>query len=308
MKALVTGGSGFLGAWVVGRLLTRGLQVRILDVSDDRRILREVLGARADAVEWFRGDVAVASQVESAMDGCMHVAHIAGVLTPTCRSNPVLGAQVNLLGTLHVFEAARRQGISRVVYVSSAGVYAANHGRYPEPFTHYGAFKLAAEGSARAYFVDAGISSVGFRPLVIYGPGREGGPSAGISLACRAAAHGEPYRIEFSGKTGFIYVDEVAQAIELAMFSDSQGAFVYPMKGEVADVKDVIKAIRQCVPGADVTCEGPSIWLTTKFDDSALYRDCQQLQRVHLSEGIARTFNHYRSFHGEPHESVEVAN
>ena len=115
-----------------------------------------------------------------------------GVLTPTCSANPVLGAQVNLLGSLHVFDAALAHGVRQVVYASSAGVYGPDHADYPAPATHYGAFKLAVEGAARAYWPTQGLASVGFRPFIVYGPGRESGVSAGPSLACRAAAQGQP--------------------------------------------------------------------------------------------------------------------
>ncbi|WP_163837351.1 NAD-dependent epimerase/dehydratase family protein, partial [Providencia stuartii] len=67
----------------------------------------------------------------------------------------------------------------------------------PRPTTHYGTFKLACEGSARAYLADRGLASIGFRPFIVYGPGRETGLTAGPSLACRAAARGESYRIPY---------------------------------------------------------------------------------------------------------------
>jgi nucleoside-diphosphate-sugar epimerase len=299
VKVLVTGGSGFLGAWVIRRMLARGLSVRVLDVSADRKVVREIVGAAADDLEWCTGDVSNAADVEAALAGCRHVAHIAGVLTPVCRADPVRGAEINLLGTLHVFNAARRAGIRRVVYVSSAGVYSDAHGLYPEPSTHYGAFKLACEGSARAYFKDAGISSVGLRPLVIYGPGREGGPSAGVSVACKAAVRGEPFDIAFTGRTGFVYVDEVAEAIELGLFSDREGAFAYGMKGEVAEVADVLAAIRQLHPAAALSCSGAPIWLSSDFDDVPLYQDFPALRKVALSEGIAQTIAHYRAHPGD---------
>ena len=107
MKVLVTGGSGFLGAWVMRRLLARGIDVRAFDVRRDDRLLNAISGTNAGRAEWSTGDIASASDVSDAMRGCSDVIHLAGVLTPSCSAHPVRGAQVNLIGTLNVFEAAR---------------------------------------------------------------------------------------------------------------------------------------------------------------------------------------------------------
>jgi len=292
MRVLVTGGGGFLGAFVVKRMLARGAEVRVLDVTDNRTLCRFINGDAADKLDWVVGDVADRATVDKAVAGCTHVAHIAGVLTPVCRTDPVRGAEINVMGTLYVFEAAKQHGVQRVAYTSSAGVYSETHGAYPDPATHYGAFKLANEGSARAYWDDAKISSTGLRPLVIYGPGREGGPSAGISLACRAAAEGKHYTIPFSGLTGFVYVDECAAAIEIGL-DNAPGAHVYPMKGEATTVEQAIAAIRKHKPSAQITCEGKPIWLTTEFDDSALYKAHPNHKRVLVDEGVKRTIDFY---------------
>ena len=162
--------------------------------------------------------------VMSAAEGCDIVAHLAAILTPACRDNPIRGAEINLIGTLNMFLAARRHGMGRVVYMSSAGVFGPDNGHTPFPTTHYGAFKLACEGAARAYYADHGISSIGFRPFVVYGPGRESGGSAGPSLAARAAAWGEAYTIPFSGASGLVYVDDVAAAYEAAVLREIDDA------------------------------------------------------------------------------------
>lgn len=292
MRVLVTGGGGFLGAFVVKRMLARGADVRILDVTANRTLVRLIVGDAADRLDWWVGDVGDKAMVDDAVAGCTHIAHIAGVLTPVCRADPVRGAQINLMGTLYIFEAAKRHGVERIAYMSSAGVYSSTHGAYPDPATHYGAFKLAGEGSARAYWEDAQVSSTGLRPLVIYGPGREGGPSAGISLACRAAAEGKPYVIPFSGLSGFVYVDEVAAAVEIGLDA-APGAYVYPMKGDVTTVEQIIAAIQSYRPGAQLTCEGKPIWLTTEFDDGALYKDHPGHKRVLIDEGVKRTIDFY---------------
>src|SRR5690606_41840454 len=94
----------------------------------------------------------------------------------------------------------------------------------------YGTYKLACEGAARAYWSHSGdaapIASVGLRPLVVYGPGREGGASAGLSLACRAVVRGEAYTVPFSGTTGLVYVEDVGEAFVAAALATLDVAHV----------------------------------------------------------------------------------
>ncbi len=294
MRILVTGGAGFLGAWVARRLTASGHAVRIFDRQEDRSLVRAILGPDIGHVEWRKGDITRDSEVDAAVAGCSGIVHLAAMLTPACAANPVLGAQVNLIGTLNVFEAAKRHGIRSIAYASSAGVFGPDDGTTPLPNTHYGAFKLACEGSARAYWHDAGIGSVGFRPLVIYGPGREVGGSAGPTVACRKAIEGEAYAIPFSGETDMIYVDDVAAAFEAAATRAVAGAHVFNLRGEVASVTRIITEIEALVPGARLTATGGGLPVTAHIaahDPTAILGP---LPRTPLREGLARTVRFYR--------------
>jgi len=151
------------------------------------------------------------------------------LLTPACAANPIRGAQVNLIGTLNVFEAARRAGLKHVVYASSAGVYGPDSPTQPRPPTLYGTWKLAAEGIARTYLADHAVTSVGLRPFVVCGAGREVGLSSGPSLACRAALRGEAYTIPFNGPNGLVYVGDVVRAFAAALTPKQAGTFVFDM-------------------------------------------------------------------------------
>jgi UDP-glucose 4-epimerase len=226
MTVLVTGGGGFLGAWTIRRLLRRGKAVRVLDATDSRTLARSVVGAAAKELDWRVGDISRTEDVDQAMEGCDGVIHLAGLLTPACQDNPIRGAQVNLIGTLNVFEAAKRLQLRKVIYTSSVSVFGRDSGELPLPSTHYGAFKLACEGCARTYWEYDGLSSIGFRPAVVYGPGRETGLTGGISMACRAAVRAEAFTIGFSGATDFVFVDDVAAALEQALLIEVKGLCV----------------------------------------------------------------------------------
>ena len=297
MHVLVTGGAGFLGAWVVRTLLEMGHTVRVFDTRHEPRLLREIVGPAAESLEWHIGDIGDENSVFAAAVGCDTVIHLAGVLTPQCRDNPLLGARINLLGTINIFEAARRQGWRQLAYASSAGVFGPDDAVNPLPATLYGTYKLACEGVARAYCVDAGdaapIASVGLRPLVVYGPGREGGLSAGPSLACRAAARGEPYVMPFSGETGFVYVEDAARAFAIAACQPLEGAHVFNMMGEVAGIQDFIDEVVRQRPDAQLGIEGPPLPIRPAIDNPDLQAILPGATRTPLAEGIARTLAYY---------------
>ncbi|PMR67555.1 NAD-dependent epimerase/dehydratase family protein [Halomonas heilongjiangensis] len=293
MRVLISGGSGFLGAWIIRRLLKGGHEVRVLDRRGDSRLVESIAGS-LDGVEWRLGDVSVSEDVMAAVAGCDAVIHLAALLTPACRDDPLLGARVNLVGTLNLFEAARRHGLSRLVYASSAGVFGPDDGGTPNPMTHYGAFKLACEGCARAYFLDAGIDSVGFRPLVIYGPGRERGLSAGPTLACRAAVARQPYTIPFTGMADFIFVGDVAAAFEAAVTRDYSGAHVFNLRGETASVAALIAEIRRQAPEAALEAAGEALPIHAELEASELSPVLGDLPRTTLRDGLSRTLDFYR--------------
>lgn len=294
MRVLVTGGNGFMGAWIIRRLLARGCHVRVFDRTEDRRLVDAVAGPDAvhgvtPGVSWHTGDIAHAADVAAAMDGCGGVIHLAGVLTPVCAADPVRGAEINLIGTLNVFDAAIAHGLDRVIYTSSAGVFGPDDPVNPAPASHYGAFKLACEGSARAYWTGRGMPSVGFRPFIVYGPGRETGVSAGPTLACRAAARGEAYTIPFTGTVGMVYVEDVAAAYESALFGPCTGARVVNLAGEPASMDTIIALIRDQIPDAALSCAGPLLPIAP-----GVVSDPVDAPATPLAQGLARTIAFYR--------------
>jgi len=297
MQVLVTGGSGFIGAWLIKRLVEAGHRIRIFDASHDRALVRSIAGAdAADALDWRHGDIAEAAQVMDAAQGCDGIINLAGILTPACKADPIRGAKINLLGTLNVFNAAIALGIRRIVYTSSAGVFGPTDGRIPYPTTHYGAFKLACEGSARAYWEDARLASIGFRPYIVYGAGREVGLTAGPSLACRAAARNEAYDIPYSGSAGLVHVDDVTAAYEMALQREPDGAHVFNMPGEVVSNDDVIAAIRAVVPDAKIGAGGPPLPIVSDIEQGDLRKILVGVPHTGIREGVRRTVAQYRQW------------
>ena len=291
MRVLVTGGQGFLGAWIVRRLHAGGHQVRVFDLGRNTELVERIAGTLPD---WVTGDVSDPAQVLEAARGCDAIIHLAGILTPACAANPKRGAEINLIGTINVFEAARELGISQVVYTSSAAAYGPEAGAPPFPVTHYGAFKLACEGCARAYWEEQKIASIGFRPYIVYGPGRETGLTAGPSLACQAAARGEDYTIGYTGESGLIYVDDVAAAYEAAVLGTITGAHVFNLEGVTISTADFAAEIQRQVQGAAITVTGPNLPLPAKMLKDNLGEVLPGLPTTSVADGIAATVTFYR--------------
>jgi len=290
---LITGGGGFLGAWVARVLAEQGLASRVFDrAPEPPRVFGEV--ADAAAAEWVPGDVTDGQAVTVAASGCGGIIHLAALLTPDCQRDPVRGANVNLIGTLNAFEAAKVHGIAHVAYASSAAVFGLDSGTHPAPITHYGAFKLAAEACARAYWLDAGISSVGLRPTIVYGAGRETGLTAGITLACREAVAGRPYTIGFSGKQGFVFARDAAAAFVAAATNPRSGAQAYSLVGQLADVSDVAAEIQAQVTGAQIKVSGAPVPMSADIVDTAHAALLAPMRPTPIAEGIAQTVAHYR--------------
>lgn len=295
MKALITGGTGFIASWIAKVLLTKGFTIKSFDIKSDLSVPQEILGNSADDIDWIRGDITNASALAKAASDCDLLIHLAAVLTPDCARNPIRGAEICLIGSLNVFEAAKQNGINRILYMSSAGVFGPDDdGIYPRPTTLYGAYKLAVEGAARAYWHDHGVSSVGFRPLIVYGPGRETGLTAGPSLACRAAAQGDDYVIPFSGNTDFIFVSDVAEAYAAAARKERSGAHVYNIIGDLGTAEDFAEEIMRAAPGSTVRAEGPTLPIAPEIDAGTLRQDYPDIPRTTIREGIAETVAHYR--------------
>src|SRR5436190_21440282 len=123
----ITGAQGCIGSWIVKGLAVRGDTVVVFDRSEDTRRLEAIISPDDLAqVRFVRGDVIDVGAVRAALEtsGARRVIHLAGVQVPTCKADPVAGAFVNVIGTLNVFAAASVLEIERVVYASSAAVFA----------------------------------------------------------------------------------------------------------------------------------------------------------------------------------------
>lgn len=296
---LVTGGSGFIGTWVIRALLERGLRVVALDVQPAPERWNRILASRAADVVWTNTSLTDRDALQSLMETeqVTHVIHLAALLTPACQQDPFIGCQINIIGSTAVFDAARRSGrVQAIAYASSYAVYGAGPDDSESPPTFYGAFKQAVDGIAEQYWHHFGLRSLAVRPHVVYGPERDLGLTAGPSLACRAAARGEPYHIGYTGVVGYDYVDDVANVFVRGVLDCPPGASIVDMPSESATTEEFARQIMAVVPTAkgQITVGGPSVPPNIPPVSRPLHELFPDWQPTTLADGIAKTVDFYR--------------
>jgi nucleoside-diphosphate-sugar epimerase len=304
-RFLVTGAMGCIGAWVVYRLVREGVPVAVFDQSPDPRRIALLLAPEELArVTFIQGDITDGAALGKALDeqAITRLIHLAALQVPFCKADPVQGARVNVLGTVNVFEAVarRREAINRVVYASSAAVYDAAdaapgeqvaHGAIGQPMTLYGVYKQANEGLARVYRQDAGLSSIGLRPYIVYGVGRDQGLTSGPTKAMLAAAVGRPYHIPYGGRGAYQYTDDVAAAFIAAARATFDGAAIFNVPGQTVDMETMVQAIRAAAPegGEKITWAAQGLPFPADYDSSPLERVIGPVPVKPLAEGVQQT-------------------
>jgi nucleoside-diphosphate-sugar epimerase len=312
----MTGGYGCIGSWVARQLVDQGQEVWIYDLKEDTHRLDLLLEPdEKPRVHFVAGDVSDPDAVRAAVERveATHLLHLAGLQTPTCRANPILGARVNVIGTLAVFEAAvaLKGQVERVVYASSAAVHGpadpdalgplADEVRLA-PITHYGAYKVCNELNARVYWLDQGVTSIGLRPWTVYGVGRDFGMTSEPTKAIKSVAVGRPYRISYGGLQDLQYVGDVAATFLQALTRPFEGADAFNVRGAVEPIEAFVAALDEVVPAQVrglVTHGDRSLPIAPDLDASRLETKLGPLPRTPLREGIAETYRRFAALRDE---------
>ncbi len=307
-RFLVTGAAGCIGAWVLRNLVREGVAVTNLDLDTKRHRLSLIMTDEEIAcIQFIQGDVSEFATVENALlsSRANRIIHLAALQLPFCKADPVAGARVNVVGTVNLFEAAKRHGLKNLVYASSTAVFGLSE-EYPEeplahdaplkPRSHYGVYKQANEGTAAVYFRDEGVSSIGLRPYVVYGAGRDQGMTSTPTKAILAVAAGQPYKISYGGRYCFQYADDTARAFIQAARTDFTGAQVFNIGGDSVSTVEVISAIEQAEPSARgrITFEDTPLPFPPEVDNLALITAIGPMVFTPLVEGVAETLAIFR--------------
>lgn len=301
----ITGAQGCIGSWVVKAIAEHGHKPIVFDRSADAHRLAAIMRPELLAeVSFVVGDITDKRAVVEALEAskASRVIHLAGLQVPTCKADPVAGAQVNVIGTLNVFEAVRALNISGLVYASSAAVYGMNDENLPidettqcKPTTHYGVFKQANEGNARIYLLDHGISSAGLRPLTVYGVNRDTGFTSDPTKAMKAAVLSRRFHIRFGGSTDFQYVADTAAAFIACADDLPTGANVFNLHGDTVEVAEIVRLINELAGDDLVTFSGPPIPIPPTMSDASIRRSLGELPATSLRNGVQQTMDLFKS-------------
>jgi CDP-glucose 4,6-dehydratase len=317
MRALVTGGHGFIGSHLAAGLLDAGASVRVCDrpgprltaAGGPRHSGLDLLGIR-DQVELVEGDLLEPGQADRAIAGCDAVFHLAGRTFPGVTGPaPRETFETNVRAAWNVFEACRVQAVERVVFASSPRAY--GNSRKP-PYREdlplqatypYDASKAAAEVIARSYADAYGVPLAITRCANVYGPGDVSFTRL-IPATAIAVIEGRAPGIRSDGspKRNFLHVDDAVSAylaIAAALQGGGAAGETFNAGGDPPhSVRQVVDLIAELSPGDVVPEYGPGLPTGEVRDqhiDSSKLRQATGWQAtVELREGLARTLEWYR--------------
>jgi len=314
-RFLVTGAAGCIGAWAVRLLLDEGVPVVATDLSEDLRRFELISAGRPadndDLLEFAPLDVTRTQDVKAivADRGITHVVHLAGLQLPFCAADPPLGAMVNVVGTVNIFEAIRAAGGSiGLAFASSAAVFGAAAGHQPGPVTDtsasvpdslYGVYKTANEGTAEVYALTHGIGSIGLRPFIVYGLGRDQGMTSDPTKAMLAAAAGVPFHIKFGGSVLLTYAPDCARAFiaSARVAAGSGDAVSLNVPGHRIGIPALVDLIEDVLPGSGrlISWEPSRLGVPSLLTLSAFGDVVGDLAAIPLADGVRETIERFQS-------------
>lgn len=307
MRALVTGGGGFIGHHLVHGLLALGHDVRVIDdFSTGDRARLEPLGDRIALIE---GSILDPEMLDLAAASCEVIFHEAAIPS-VARSlvNPHLSNKVNVTGTIEVMLSAARNGVRRVVYAGSSSIYGVPESLpcretlRPAPESPYGVGKLAAEHYVRTLGKLHGVETVTLRYFNVFGPGQDPASeyAAVVPRFVTAVLEGRRPTINGTGEVSrdFTYVDNVAKANLLAALATSPTGITCNIAcGDRHTLLELLEAICSAAGRPADPIFGPpraGDIVHSHADISIAERELGYEAAVPFQEGIARTVAWYQ--------------
>lgn len=303
MSVLVTGGTGYIGSYLVRHLLDEGQEVVVFD----RYPVRERIDG-LESVTLVEGDVLDLDGIVQTMErhGVERVVHLAGVPGAVHADATVEYAQVMCVGTANVFEAARRLGVLRVVNASSVAVFGFDRSDAPpadedgvtRPTDLYGASKLWTEGLARVHNERSGMEILSLRICASYGIGRLHRASLEAGLTTERitamaypelAARGEPVTMPpDEALFDFIYAPDTALAFWLALARPRPEHDVFNLRAHQRPWGDVTATVRRLLPEAEIVVaeQPPGALRLALMDNRRIVRELGFEPRWTLEAGL----------------------
>ena len=306
MRVLITGGAGFIGSHVADAFLAAGHAVGVIDNLSSGS--RENLDPRVQLWPTDIRDAALSSIVgEFRPDLIIH--HAAQMSVGVSTREPKLDADINVLGTLNVLEAAMRHRVGRFVFASTGGAMYGDQAIpptaetvFPEPVSPYGVAKMAVERYLHAFHVMHGLEAVVLRYANVYGPRQNPHGEAGVvAIFSRSILEGREFIINGDGEQtrDYVYVGDVVQANLLAatLRLEDRVPIMNIGTGKETTVNGLVAILKDAAGGTVRFTHGPAKpgeQRRSALDASLAKRILGWQPTVDVRAGLGRTFAWFR--------------
>lgn len=308
----VTGGTGFLGCYVVRDLVRAGHSVVVFDFAPDLRTLSLIAPEADRRVTVVRGDVRSPAELLGAakQDTLDVIVHLASPLPPETERDATTSLQQMVQGHINVLDGARLLGARRVVWASAPSVFGSprrfggpdavvpnDAPHHPE--TLYGICKSANERLAERYWRAFNVDTIGLRFCQGYGPGKRRGRPFGYELFEKALL-GEPYTVPYADDMmNWQYVEDMAKLVIRACEAPRTETRVFNTSGDAFSMRDSIALLTSMLPQARFEIAPGTMGLPWKYDTTPLERELGAGSRTPIRDGFAKTVATLRRWKAE---------
>lgn len=311
MSVLITGGTGFIGAYVARRLIQEGKKVITLDTIPSNVINAVLAPEEISQVKFVTGDVSSFRDVAHTIhdNKVDKIVHLASLLHPASNENPPLAIQVNIQGQATILEAARIFDLKKVVWASSVVVFGSreshSHQVLPNDAVHhpvnlYGATKSFDEFLTRHYIDEWGVDALGLRFTVVYGPGRVRGASSFVNELIKPALE-QAATVPFGDDVvDWQYVEDIAGLLAKAVNLPRTKTSVFNTQFDRRSIREAGEYVAKLIPSAQINYQPGEFGIAWELDDSALQEEIGFEPEFSMERGLRKVMEHARKDAGLP--------
>ena len=312
MTVLITGGTGFIGAYVVRQMVRAGRPVATLDPQPSNVISTILTPEELEAVRIVTGDASSFHDIARTIHDhdVERVIHLASLLHPASDEHPALAVQVNVQGQVAILEAARILGLKKVVWASSVVVFGprsahaepvlANDAPH-HPVSVYGATKSFDEFLTNHYIKTWQVDALGIRPTLVYGPGRVRGASAFVNELIAKPALGQPASVPCGDDVvDWQYAEDLAALLVKCVDVPPTKTTVFNTQFDRRSIREAGAYVKTLIPDAEIAYQPGEFGIAWEVDDSPLQAEIGFTPAYPMERGIREVIAHTRREAGLP--------